>query len=68
MNTYLKAAHEVVTGDIVCESDGFMWTVMEISFNRGRYTFLLLPHTQSMTARATCNVTVKRSASVRVAR
>lgn len=66
-NTYLKAAYEVAVGDIVCESDGFMWTVMDRSFNNGRYTFVLSPRFQSITARETSSITVKRGASVRVA-
>lgn len=46
--TYVKAAHDVVVGDIVCEADGFMWDVLYRSFENGRYKFVLGPRFLSM--------------------
>jgi hypothetical protein len=67
-NTYMAAAYEVEVGDVVLESDGFMWNVEGRSFNNGRYTFVLSPRFQSITARGSRTVTVKRSASIRIER
>lgn len=64
--TYLKSAYEVVIGDVICESDGFMWAVRAVNFTAGRYSFEVEPVFSSMTARGPRTVTVKRSANVRV--
>ena len=65
--TYIKSAYEVEVGDIVCEADGFMWTVMDRVFRAGYYTFTLLPRFASMTTREARTVRLKRGRNVRVA-
>lgn len=68
METYLKTPYDVRVGDIVCESDGFMWTVIDREYRNGRYNFVLSPRFQSITARESCMLKVKKSSFVRVAR
>lgn len=65
--TYLKAASEVVPGDVVCESDGYSFNVLATEFHNKKYTFTLSP---LMSGPATSSdprkCTVKRYASIRV--
>ncbi len=67
VDTYLKAAREVVDNDVVVESDGFMWGVLSAAYNSKRVALTLRPVYPSITAREDRIVVLRASASVRVA-